>query len=80
MLSAEGVKLCEWNKNLKCPLTEMGLARVMKAGFLTSSDVTNLMQEDTIEELELSLRDKAALRKIMESGSVVEPPELTPHQ
>ena len=72
VLSAEGVKLCEWNKTLKCPMTDMGVAKVMKAGFLTPSDVTGLLQEDIIEDLELSLRDKAALRRIIETEAVVE--------
>lgn len=77
MLSAEGVKLCEWNKTLQCPMTEMGVAKVMKAGFLTPADVTSLLQEDIIEDLELSLRDKAALRRIIETEPAVPSEEET---
>lgn len=65
VLNEKGVKMSEWNKTLPHPLTDAGLAKLVKAGFTSSDDVTTLVGEEAVEELDLSLRDRAVLRKII---------------
>lgn len=55
----------EWNKSLAHQLTDLGLAKILKAGFSTPDDVTTLIGEESIDDLDLSVRDKAVLRKII---------------
>ncbi|XP_067946061.1 uncharacterized protein [Watersipora subatra] len=66
LLSEKGMKMSEWNKTLTHPLTDAGLAKLVKAGFNSPEDVA-LVEDEAIHELELSLRDKAALKKIVNS-------------
>ena len=66
VLTEKGVKMNEWNKALSHPLTDTGLAKLIKAGFGSPDDVP-LIEEEAIHELDLSIRDKAVLRKIISS-------------
>ena len=64
VMSDKGIKMSEWNKTLPHPLTDAGLSKLIKAGFSNPDDVA-LVEEEAIHELDLSLRDKAVLKKII---------------
>lgn len=66
VLSEKGMKMHEWNKTLPHPLTDGGLTKLVKAGFTTPDDVTTLIGDEVILDLDLTIRDKAVLRKIIE--------------
>lgn len=67
MLTAEGVKISEWNKSLAHALSDQALIKLIKAGFTSPSDISDLVTDEEVGELELSLRDRAAMRKIATS-------------
>lgn len=68
VLTPDGIKLATWNKSLPFPLTDQGLVKVMKAGFTAPTDIMTLMTDDEVEDIELTVRDKAALRKIVQDS------------
>lgn len=63
VMNDKGMKMADWNKSLLHPLTDSGLVKLIKAGFSTPDDVHSLLSDEAIEEMELSIRDKAAIRK-----------------
>jgi len=64
VLTPEAAKLVEWNKTLSTPLSESGLAKLVKGGFTSPNEIVQLLGEEELIELDLSLRDKAIIKKL----------------
>ena len=70
----------EWNKSTSFPLSDIGVGKVMNAGFQTSDDILLLITQDEIDMIDLSLRDRAALQKIISQGQKTEQSSAAPNQ
>ncbi|XP_067946001.1 uncharacterized protein [Watersipora subatra] len=80
LLTDDGLKMLEWNRTLTFPLSLRGLAKILKAGFSSSEELSSLLDEDDIDLMDLTLRDRIVLRKFIVNsekgdGAAVPPSE-----
>ena len=65
MLTDDGLKMLEWNQSLEHSISLRGLAKILKAGFTNAQELSALLTDDYIDCIDLTLRDKLVLRKLL---------------